>query len=407
MDLLGCRACNCEKLTPLFSLGEQALVAFPLPDEDYEPVRSPLNLVMCDRCKQVQLEHAVNPDIIYETYWYRSGTNKTMRRILKEVVEQASERVDLQPDDAVIDIGSNDGTLLSNYPENLFRIGFEPSRNVWLESLDKLEFGKSFNDYFRFKGYTAKVITSCAVFYDLPKPGVFLQQLKKSLHPDGVWVDQQNYLGLMIEELTYDNISHEHLSYYSFAVFRKLLAHHGLKVVHVELNKVNGGSMRNIVRHADYPEEPDDTVSDLLEQEKSLRLNNPETYKHFFEQISEARDMLRGFVEIEVERGRTFYIYGASTRGLVVLQFCGLDNMLIDGAAEKSRQKVGRMVVGVEIPIYDEEYVRAQNPDYMLVLPYMFRDEFIEREKDYLDRGGSLVFPLPKFEIVRHAGVAV
>lgn len=332
-----------------------------------------------------------------------------MRLALKDVVEKALALADHSEGDVAIDIGSNDGTLAAFYPDTIRRVGFEPSRNVWLESLGKTKWLKSYNDYFAYKGHTAKIITSCAMFYDLEDPDIFLEDVKLSLAPDGIWVDQQNYLCAMIENKAFDNISHEHQGYYSFSVFEKLLKKHDLEIFDVEVNGLNGGSFRSYIRHKGAKgivfDGAEDRIADIEKREKKACLTDAKTYLDFYAYAQSISCELAKLIRQIKSEGKSVYVYGASTRGQVVLQFCGLDHTLIDGCAERNPDKYGKVTIGTEIPIYDEEYVRAQNPDYMLVLPYSFINEFVEREANFLKAGGKFIVPLPKVQIIDAAGV--
>lgn len=409
-EINACRCCKSEDIADVFSLGEQWLTDFPPLGHEKDGILCPLTLVLCSSCGLVQLRHTIDQNEIYDRpiYWYKSGINQTMRGALKDVVTKAMAIAKPKPNDIVIDIGSNDGTLAAFYPDSLCKIGFEPSHNVYQESLDKVDWQLIYNDYFHWAGWPAKIITSCAMFYDLDDPHIFLEDIRETLEPDGLWIDQQNYLGSMVENLSFDNISHEHLGYYSFGVFEHLLAQHGLRVIDVEINGVNGGSFRSYVCKEGSTLKPFSGASERLEairqKEIDLALCDPAVYKAFENHANNIRSKLYSFISSEKRRGKTIYIYGASTRGQVILQFCNLGTDLISGAAERNPDKYGRVTAGFGIPIYDEEYVRAQKPDYMLVLPYSFKGEFIEREKAYLEGSGAFIFPLPEVEVVKASG---
>jgi NDP-4-keto-2,6-dideoxyhexose 3-C-methyltransferase len=407
--ITSCRNCHSHRLEEVLSLGDQWVTDFPDPGHEKDGILSPLTLVLCGHCSYLQLEHTVRRPDIYgrDTYWYKSGINESMRKALKDVVENACKIVSLNKGDIIIDIGSNDGTLASFYPDYVRKVGFEPSINVWKESFNNVGWWKSYNSYFSSRAYKAKVITSCAMFYDLENPHTFLENIVKSLAADGIWIDQQNNLGKMVTNLTFDNVSHEHLGYYSFTVFKNLVEKHELEVIGVELNSVNGGSFRTYTKlrkNRSLVAPGQENISQIIKAEEELGLSKPEAYSGFSRRAEALKEKLGGFIKAEKAKGKSVYAYGASTRGLVILQYCGLDSTLIDGAAERNPDKYGKVMVGVGIPIFDEEYVRAQKPDYMLVLPYSFRDLFIEREQEYLQNGGALIFPLPEVEIVTKDG---
>lgn len=400
-----CRSCKSSNIIDLFSLGDQWLTDFPDPGYERDGIVMPLALMLCQDCEFVQLKNTVDQNAIYgrPMYWYKSGINNTMKLALKDVVNKAQQVVPLKDGDKIIDIGSNDGTLARMYPEYVKKIGFEPSYNVWDESNDNLWY-KSFNDYFSYKGEVAKIITSCAMFYDLDDPSQFLQDIRASLDINGIWIDQQNYLTTMLENLTFDNISHEHLGYYSFKAFENLLNRHELEIIDVEVNGVNGGSFRSYIRRKPSAVNPlpgaAERIAAIRAREDAMELNTRKPYDLFYNHAINIRSKLNLFITGEKARGKSIWVYGASTRGQVILQYCGLDKTLIDGCSERNPDKYGKVTIGTGIPITDEETARKAKPDYFLVLPYSFKNEFLVREAAFLESGGAFIFPLPEVEIV-------
>lgn len=404
-EITHCRACKSSDIIELFSLGDQYLTDFPKPGMEKDGILMPLTLVLCNNCEFVQLKHTVDQNSIYgrPIYWYKSGINNTMRKALEDVVSKAQQVVPLKEGDKIIDIGSNDGTLASFYPDYVKKIGFEPSENVFFQS-GGVKWYKSYNDYFTYKGDAAKIITSCAMFYDLDDPSQFLQDIRASLEIDGIWIDQQNYLTTMLENLTFDNISHEHLGYYSFKAFENLLNNHELEIIDVEINGVNGGSFRSYIRRKPSTVQPLPGAAERLEavraRERTMKLNTTEPYDAFYQHAKTIKEKLHLFIAGEKNRGKSIWVYGSSTRGQVILQYCDLDKTLIDGCAERNPDKYGRVTIGTGIPITDEETARKAKPDYFLVLPYSFKEEFLVRESDFLNSGGTFIFPLPEVEVV-------
>lgn len=400
-----CRSCGSSKLTSILSLGEQYVSDFILEEGG---TRAPLELVLCDPslggCGLVQLRHTVDREMLYRQYWYKSGVNETMVKHLTEIAGRAGQITGLQKGDVVIDIGCNDGTLLRAYKEayglDITTVGFEPAKNL----VEEARVGTYWviNDFFKADHFTghprAKVITAIAMFYDLEDPNQFVADLAECLDETGVCIIQQNYLVSMLERNAYDNIGHEHLEYYSMMSLEPLLARHGLEVVDVELNDINGGSFRTYVFHKGRVK-PTRAVEDLRQIERSMGLHRPEPYWDFSRKVSEIGKELHDFISKEVSRGRTVYVYGPGNRGNTILQFCNLDNRLIKAAAERNPAKWGRRTVGTNIPIVSEEDARRAKPDYFLILPWAFVDAFVEREKEYLESGGHFIVPLPSFHL--------
>ena len=288
--------------------------------------------------------------------------------------------------------------------KNVTLVGFEPSSNVAKysrEYLDKLylEFfnANSFKKDFGLK--KAKIITAISMFYDLEDPNQFISDIKELLDPEGIFIIQQNYLVGMLQQCAYDNIVHEHLEYYSLLSLENLLKRHDLEVFDVEERDLNGGSFRTYICHKG--KRPiSSAVNKMRATEADLQLDNSKIYKEFTKRVLGNTDKLYNFIISQVRMGKKIYVYGASTRGNTLLQAAYLDNKQISAAVERNPDKWGLIMSGTEIPIISEELARFQKPDYMLVLPWFFKKEFIERETEYLKSGGHLIFPLPTFEVI-------
>jgi NDP-4-keto-2,6-dideoxyhexose 3-C-methyltransferase len=411
-----CRICGSSELAPVLSLGDQYIAgAFAEPGGE-EPVsrRIPLDLVRCDMtrnesgCGLIQLRHTVPGSILYHSYWYRSGVNQTMTRNLHEIAAGASELAGLEPGDLVVDIGCNDGTLLDGYKvENLRYLGFDPSDVSRYAVAKGYEVVRDFYSYeqfhLRYADQKARVITSIAMFYDLEYPRAFVEDVERALAEDGVWVIELHYLPMMLERNQFDAIVHEHLEYYSLAVIERLLAEVGLGVVRAELNDINGGSVRLFIRRAQRfrPEGEDaDNLQKLRIREFEMALDAAAPYERFAQATEEVgKDLLATCRKI-VEEGKTIHIYGASTKGNTILQYAGIDSTLIPYAADRNPDKHGSETIGTKIPIISEEQSREMSPDYYLALPWHFMDEFLEREREFLDGGGRFIVPLPEVRVV-------
>lgn len=411
-----CRVCD-GALETVFSLGEQYISDFLSPDQPEGP-KAPLELVLCTTCGLLQLRHAVPGEWMYHNYWYRSGTNQTMRNALADISKQAELRVHLEPGDSVLDIGCNDGTLLASYQTpGIYKIGFDPARNLAVysrQAADKIVTGffdsATFQDDSDLCRRRPKIVTSIAMFYDLEDPNKFVSDVKKVMHPDGLWIVQMSYLPLMLKQNDFGNICHEHLEYYSLQSFEYLLNLHDFSLLDMELNNVNGGSFRAYIRNGsaserafgdpEYRQQAAGRVQAFRKQETKMNLQQPQRYKEFAAWVERIRDDVSGFIKARVGLGEKVYVYGASTKGNAMLQYFGLDHTLITGAAERNQAKWGKVTAGTRIPIVSEEEARAAKPHYFLVLPWHFLEEFRAREKDYLLAGGRFIVPLPHFTLI-------
>lgn len=406
-----CRICGSENIINVLDLGPQLLASVTLTKENKNKVskqKVPLELVRCGgKCGLVQLRHSYPSDMIYREYWYRSGINQTMRDALKDVVESALKRVDLMNGDVVVDIGCNDGTLLSHYnSKRVTRIGFDPVENIRGEA----ESFTRVTDYFNGAkflnvgcGKKAKIITSIAMFYDLENPNAFVSDIARSLDNDGIWVVQMADLPEMLQKNMFDQIVHEHLEYYHIKPFKYLIENHGLKIVDMEKNSTNGSSYRFYVRKSEGTKsfsDADNRLANYLEQEEKLGLDTSSIYEKFKDNSEKIRDELIKFVRKETAGGKKIIIYGASTKGNVLLQYCGFTEKNIPYAADRNPLKWGGWCNGSNISIISEDVARNMMPDYFLVLPYYFMGEIIHREQKYLEAGGKFIIPIPHVHCV-------
>ena len=405
-----CRICQNKNLKHILRLGNQYLVDFLDNKEDVNYV-APLELVLCSKkdngCGLLQLQHTVPPDLLYRKFWYKSGVNQTIRDDLEDIVRKAEKKIDLYDGDFVIDIGANDGTLLRFYNNSSLKlVGFEPATNL-LEEASSGTF-KIFNEYFNsrifeesFGNKKAKIITSISIFYDLDNPHDFVEDIIKILDENGIWILQMNYLVTMLENFAFDNIVHEHLEYYSLQSLEHLLDKHGLEVFDVEQNNINGGSIRAFIKFKDSNKfSISKRVNDVMAYETKLGLSDEKTYLDFAKQIKSLKQQTCKFIKEEINNGKKIYVYGASTRGNTLLQYYGLDSQFIQAASERNPAKWGKYIVGSMIPIISEEQARLEKPDYFLVLPWYFADEFVSREKKFLENGGKFLIPLPQFKLI-------
>jgi C-methyltransferase-like protein/methyltransferase family protein len=372
----------------------------------------PTQLVRCDvtrdenGCGLLQLAHTFPPEILYANYWYRSGTNATMRNHLAEIARSAMAIVgDVTP--VVLDVGCNDGTLLSNYPDGATRFGVDPSDIANSIQGDVTVINTTFPSEQALSvlpGRGCDIVTSIAMFYDLEAPVDFATAIRDLLKPNGIWVFEMSYLPLMLLQNSFDTICHEHLEYYSLAVLETIAAQAGLRIFKVDLNDCNGGSIRCYACHASQGKygsiEDKDFIHRLRNREFEMELDTDKPYLQFQERINRAREDLNKLLFDIRSRGERIHIYGASTKGNVLLQWYGINRIIVDCAADRNPQKVGSRTLGTDIPIVSEEQSRTAKPDYYLVLPWHFRSEFLERERSTIESGTKMIFPLPVVEVV-------
>jgi hypothetical protein len=406
-EVTRCRVSGSSYLVPVLDLGEQALTGV-FPRDPKAPITTgPLRLVWCPDSGLLQLAHSYDLKEMYgDNYGYRSGLNRSMTEHLAQKVNELERFADLKPGQAVLDIGSNDATLLKAYrTPALKRTGVDPTgkrfSRYYPDDITLVPDFFSADVYRAVGGVPAQVVTSVAMFYDLPDPVEFVRQVECILASGGIWHFEQAYMPAMLRLTAYDGVCHEHLEYYSMRAIQGIIETAGMRIIDVKMNLVNGGSFAvTAVRRDDRRRGGEAVVAWMLEQEERIGLNTPRPYRDFEERVYRHRSSLRRLLEILKADGKKVLGYGASTKGNVVLQFCGIGPDLLSCIAEVNEDKFGAFTPGTAIPIVSEVEARAMNPDYLLVLPWHFRDGIIRREAEFLAKGGRLIFPFPEIEIV-------
>lgn len=403
MKLKKCRICNSNSFAPVLSLGKHYLSDFTKGNK--KPKAFPLNIVLCIDCKLVQLDYTTPSKFLYtERYGYKSGINQTMKDELKNIVEESLKKTKGKKNIVAVDIGSNDGTLLSFYPKSVYRIAVEPIKKLAKESNKSTNI--VVNDFFNYKSYSKKlghkkadIITIISCFYDMDNPNKFIKDVMKIMNDNAVIVIQQNYLVEMLKNNAFDNIVHEHLEYYSLLSLSNLLKKYDLEVFDVQTRELNGGSFRTFIARKGR-KQISNRVHKMVDLEKSIGLDKKRIYLDFANNIERNKQQIIKLIKQKVVKGDKVYLYGASTRGNTLLQYYNLDNSLISFAVERNPEKWGKKIASVGIPIISEEQARKNKPEYMLVLPWFFKKEFLKREREYLKRGGHFIFPLPKVKVI-------
>jgi hypothetical protein len=406
-EIKKCRISGSPNLITVLSLGEQCLTGV-FPKSTNEAItKGPLDLVWCPDSGLLQMKQSYNMDEMYgDNYGYRSGLNSSMVRHLQQKIRTLEQMIKPKDADLVIDIGSNDATSLKAYAGKFRKIGIDPTgkkfREYYTDDITLIpDFfsATTFNDIFPNK--KAKIITSIAMFYDLENPVAFVKDIEQVLADDGVWHFEQSYMPSMLRTNSYDTVCHEHLEFYSFKVVKNMLESCGLRVIDVQMNAINGGSFAVTAckKKASYKSNLP-IINWMLKQEDDMGLDTPKPYRDFEERVFRHRKNLKELIEALVADGKKIIGYGASTKGNVLLQFCGLTTKHIPFIAEVNEDKFGSFTPGTNIPIISEKEARAMKPDYFLVLPWHFKTGILEREKEFMAQGGKFIFPLPEIEIV-------
>ena len=401
-----CRLCKNTTTTDIISLGEQYITSrFPLYG-DFSTPKTSITLCMCESCGLVQLRETTDCNELYEyEYGYRSGISNTMRTHLKQYQEEILTKIQLSKGDIIVDIGSNDSTMLQYYSNDIRRIGVDPTGKQFSQYYGEVELLPT---YFTQENFTntfgnihPKMVSSICMFYDLPDPVQFAKDIHSILHEDGIWTCEQSYLPTMIKTNSIDTICHEHLEYYSLHQVKDIADRAGFSIIDVKFNDSNGGSFRvYFAKNTSSVHITNTTlVNAILAEEYEYGIMNLDLYRKFMENVNNEVNKLRNFIENVIANGKSVYIYGASTKGNCLLQYAKLDETYMKYAVERNPNKIGKMTsTGIEI--ISEEKMRENPPDYLFVLPWHFRDEIIVRENTFLENGGQFIFPFPHFDVV-------
>ena len=397
-----CRLCGRRGLQEIFDFGMMDLPKWPR----YKSggVKAPLKLMACPACGLGQLAHSIDQESLFRDYWYRTGMNGTMRNHMADLARAVSREIDIKDKDLVVEVGTNDGTLLRDFKKGRL-VGFEPSNLCPKESKRGIRW---INDFFDAKLLpktehgAVKALLSIAMFYYLDEPEDFAAQVEKLLSPDGIWVCEMAYALDLLEQVSFDFINHEHVTIWSAEQFNRIIKKAGLEIFRIERNGLNGGSIRFWVgRPGERPVES--SVAKTIRLEEG-RLSMP-AWQQLAKNIRRVSEELRRLVLKLRAEGKTVMVYGASTRGLTTLGAARLNSEEIANAVEITTQKFGRFYGSTGIKVTPEAKMRASPPDALLILPYSFIKEFVRREKTFLENGGVFIVPMPVPKIISQANM--
>lgn len=404
------------KLKIFLDLGDQYISTF-VPKKDLDLIdKSPLKLAYNSKSKVVQLYDTYDQKKMYSKYWYRSGINESMRKSLAQIVESAYKYIELNKDDIALDIASNDGTLLSYLPNHINKIGVDPSDVAKKSNLYKKKNYHLINNFFDKKDFLeftnkkkAKLITCIAMFYDLANPIRFLKHVKDSLDDQGIFIVQLSYTPLMLKTNEFGFISHEHICYYTLNNLLKLFSNQGLEIFDIDLNEVNGASIRCYVKktskilikvHKNLYDIGSFKINSILRNEYIEKFHTLKPYLKFRNNINSLKFKTIKWLKEQKVKNKLVIGYGASTKGNVLLQFYQINSDLIPYIAERSDEKVGLFTPGSGIEIISEKRMRKMKPDYLFILPWFFYQVFLKREKKLRASGTKFFLPQPEIKIV-------
>ncbi len=398
-----CRCCSQKDFKKIIDFGNMQLTT-EFRKNKIKKKEIPMSLVYCKLCKLAQLNHSYDLKSMYnKNYGYESGINQSMKIHLKEIVNDAKKKVQLKKNDAVLDVASNDGTLLKNYKKKILKVGIDPilSKHKNSYPVNTIKIPNYFNkkEIEKKIKQKLKIITTVAVFYDIENPNIFISDIKELLHFDGIWVLEQSYFLKLIKNNAYDSFCHEHVTYFCVRQIEQILKKVKLRIVDVKFNEMNGGSIRLFITHSKNKIKSNKKNLNKLYKIEDYHFSNLNyNLKKFKENVEKSKLDLKNRLRLLKKQNKKIHVYGASTKGNVILQYCGISNKDIEFASDRNKNKWGKFTPGSNIRIISEKKSRKLNPDYYLVMPRHFTDEFIKREKKFLKKGGKFLFPLPKLK---------
>tara|TARA_A100001015_G_scaffold259666_1_gene303760 strand:+ start:2876 stop:4102 length:1227 start_codon:yes stop_codon:yes gene_type:complete len=407
MKIKKCRICSSKKFSKLFSLGKQSFTGKFPNTRHHKIAKDYINLIICNKCKLVQLDRNFNPNFLYgKDYGYRTGINLTMSNHVKFVAKEAIKISKPKQKDYILDIASNDGTLLNNYGKKFITVGVDPLTNKYKKFYKKVNY--KISNFFTFKNLKKynldkkyKIITALSMFYDLKDPNSFIKDIKKILHKDGIFILEHADLLSILKYSLFDTICHEHLEYYSSKIIIELMKKNNLRVFDIKNSKINGGSTRYLITHDNSKfKTKTERISKILKEEKKFKLEKKETFLRFFKRINFIKKKIMGLLNDIVSKKKTVHGYGASTKGNVLLQYFGINVKHLNYIAERNPLKYNKFTPGTYIKIISEKNSRQLKPHYYFVLPWHFKKEIVKRETKIRNLGTKLIFPLPKLKII-------
>jgi NDP-4-keto-2,6-dideoxyhexose 3-C-methyltransferase len=397
-----CRNCLSINLNKIVKIGYQPISSIFYKKKKFKLKKYPLDLYKCVKCDLVQLSQNAPLEKMYgKNYGYKTSISKLMVDHLKKKFNDVEKNFSKKKI-SVLDIGSNDGTFLNFFPNKNFLVGIDPSakkfKNLYKKNINLINNFFSRNriiDYFKKKDLKFDLITSFAIFYDIQKPQIFCSEIFQLLNKNGIWVVEFSYLPLMLKNLTYDQICHEHVTYYSLTVFKKIIERNNLKIIDIKLNEINGGSIEIKCARIDSKFKiSKNKISKFIQDEKNI---NENTYKKFNKRVSSTIIRIKKFL---TSNKKQVVGYGASTKGNIVLNLGNISEHILKFICDENKEKLDHYTPGSNIKIISKKLIPILKPKYLFVLIWSFRQEVIKEQMQFIKEGGKLVFHLPRFHIV-------
>ncbi len=404
-----CRICGNAQLKKIVSLGKTPLANNLLAEKDLHKTEElyPLEMMYCDQCFLCQLSYVVPPEKMFKNYLYVTSTTDTFKKHFRELAEALTKQLKLHPGALAVDVGSNDGLLLKGFQDLGLRVlGVEPAENIaalarnqGIDTIPEFFTEQVAEDIIRIKG-KADLVTATNVFAHVADIKELTNTVKKLLKDQGVFVIEVQYLFDTMKNLTFDNIYHEHLSYFSVLSLNEFFRRQNMEIFHVDHVDSHGGSLRVFIQKKGGKYPIDASAQDLMEKEKEFGLDKEESYQRFSEKIYLIRSKIQDFIQQAKREGKTIAGYGAPAKATTLLTFCGIDQQQIKYIVEDNPLKQGMTIPYARIPVVSREFLEKSPPHYLMVLAWNFADEIIRKNAKYREQGIKFVVPLPQPRIV-------
>ena len=401
-----CIQCRNKKLDKIVDIGDQVISSLFYAKPKHNLKRYPLDLYKCKKCDLIQLKELAPLDQMYgTTYGYRTSLSPLMIDHMKKKFTHIYKKKELNKKSNLLDIGCNDGTFLNFFSKKGFNnlYGIDPSALKFKEFHSKKiklaeEFFSKKKILNKFGNIKFDLITSFAMFYDIQDPNLFCKDIESLLNKNGLWILELSYWPMLIENMTYDQICHEHIAYYSLTVFKKMIEKNGLRVNDFSFNEINGGSIEIVCSKKKSNQKIQKLkISKQLEYEKKINSN---TYKNLNLRIKNTSVLLKDYLYLLKKSKKSIIGYGAATKGNIVLNQIGANSKMLPLITDANLEKDNKYTPGSNIKIISKKKMRKLNPDYLLVLIWSFRKEVVSQELNYIKKGGKLIFHLPSIHIV-------
>lgn len=401
-----CRVCKSRNLVCYLNLGQTPLAnSFLKKSEVKNEKKFPLEVLLCKDCYFSQLSIVVDPEILFRNYAYNSKHAATFKTHCEELAQELNRKI-LKKGELVIDIASNDGSLLKFFKQKKNTVlGIDPARNLarkanqaGIETIPEFWDERFARELLKKKG-KAKVITAFNVFAHVDDMHSFVEGAKTMLDENGYLIIESPHILPMLKNTEFDTIYHEHLSYLSLKPLKKLMRSHGLRIAKVKKFDIHGGSIRMYIEHANK-NTSDGSLEKIIQEEETSGVYSLMRYNKYQKQVEKVKNDLVSMLSRLKEEGCKISAFGASAKGNTLLNYCNIDNTTIDFIFDRTLEKQNRLYAGVHIPIIDPSNIEKNKPDYLLLLAWNFAAELMEKTKTHQKRNGKYIIPIPKVKVI-------